>query len=322
MKLSLFLPPLPDEKWSLALQLGVRSAIVKLAPELTGTLPPWDFDSLAAHQSRFRAAGLEIVGLEGDPFDVQAIKLGLPGRDEAIEKYCQMLRNMGRLGIRLLCYNFMAGIGWFRTNTSIVERGGALVSGFDLAEARNLPLTEYGEVPVERIWENYQYFIRRVIPVAEEAGVVMGLHPDDPPVSPLRGIGRVFINADAVRRALALSDSPSHQLTFCFGSYRTMGEDAGELLREWKDRVAFVHLRDVSGTRECFQETMLDEGPMGLVAMLSLCREIGFNGWLRPDHVPTLAGDSNENPGYETKGLLFATGYIKGIIHALEPPCA
>jgi len=317
MKLSLFLPAIPDLKWQLARQMGVRSAIVKLAPDLTGTLPPWDLEALEFHQNRFRDAGLEIAGLEGDPFDVQAIKFGLPGRDEAIERYCQMLRNMGRLGIRLLCYNFMAGIGWYRTNTAIVERGGALVSGFDLAETKKQLLTEYGEVPAERIWENYQYFIQRVIPVAEEAGVVMGLHPDDPPVSPLRGIGRVFINANAVRRALALSASPSHQLTFCFGSYRTMGEDAEALLREWKDRVAFVHLRDVNGTPERFQETMLDEGPMGLVAMLRLCRELGFKGWLRPDHVPTLAGEENLHPGYETKGLLFATGYIKGILDSL-----
>lgn len=320
MKLSLFLPANPDEKWLLARQMGVGGAIVKLAPELTGTLPPWDFDSLAAHQARFRDAGLELEGLEGDPFDMQAIKLGLPGRDEAVDKYCRMLRNMGRLGIRLLCYNFMAGVGWYRTDMAIAERGGALVSGFDRGIADREPLTEFGEVSAERVWENYRYFIRHVMPVAEEAGVVMGLHPDDPPVPLLRGIGRVFINAAAVRRALALSDSPSHRLTFCFGSYRTMGEDVAALLREWKDRVAFVHLRDVQGTPERFQESMVDEGPMGLVEMLKLCGEFGFDGWVRPDHVPTMAGESNLQPGYETKGLLFATGYIKGILHSLGLP--
>lgn len=318
MKLCLFLPPKPDEKWALARQMGVRYVIAKLAPELTGALPPWDFDSLAMHHARFREAGLELVGLEGDPFDVQAIKLGLPGRDEAIEKYCQMLRNLGRVGIRLLCYNFMAGIGWYRTDASVAERGGALVSGFDRATAEALPRSEYGEVSAERIWENYAYFIQRVMPVAEAAGVVMGLHPDDPPVSPLRGIGRVFINADGVRRALALSNSPSHRLTFCFGTYRTMGEDTVALVREWKDRIAFVHLRDIQGTPEHFQETMPDEGPMGFAAMLRLCQEVGFQGWVRPDHVPTLTGEGNRNPGYETKGLLFSTGYIKGLFDALN----
>ncbi|MBC8126026.1 MAG: mannonate dehydratase [Gloeobacteraceae cyanobacterium ES-bin-144] len=318
MKLALFLPPIPDERWQLARQMGVNSAIVKLAPELTGTLPPWDFEALSFHQNRFREAGLEIVGLEGDPFDVQAIKLGLPGRDEAIANYCEMLRNMGKLGIRLLCYNFMAGIGWHRTDMAIVERGGALVSGFDLKVIEEQPLTEHGEISAEQIWENYQYFIRHVIPVAEEAGVVMGLHPDDPPVTPLRGIGRVFINAAKVRRALALSDSPSHCLTFCFGSYLTMGEDALSLIGEWKDRVAFVHLRDIHGTPEKFQESMLDDGPVGLPTMLKHCRDLGFSGWIRPDHVPTMAGEMNENPGYETKGLIYATGYIKGILQTLD----
>jgi mannonate dehydratase len=320
MKLCLFLPAKPDEKWVLARQMGVRFAVAKLAPELTGTLPPWDFESLAAHQARFREAGLELVGLEGDPFDVQSIKLGLPGRDEAIDRYGQMLRNMGRLGIRLLCYNFMAAIGWYRTDTAIADRGGALVSGFDARVAAKEPPTEFGEVTADRIWENYQYFIQRVLPVAEAAGVVMGLHPDDPPVSPLRGIGRVFIRAEGVRRALALSDSPSHRLTFCFGTYRTAGEDVATLLKEWKDRVAFVHLRDVRGTRERFQESMPDEGVLGLPAMLRLCREAGVDGWVRPDHVPTLAGEANDHPGYGTKGLLYATGYIQGILDALEMP--
>jgi mannonate dehydratase len=301
--------------------MGVNSAIVKLAPELTGMAPPWDRDSLAFHQQRLREGGLELVGLEGDPFDVQPIKLGLPGRDEAIDKYCRMIQNMGELGIRLLCYNFMAGIGWYRTNPAIPERGGAWVSGFDLQDSNKLPLTEYGELSADKVWENYQYFIQHVIPVAEAAGVTMGLHPDDPPVSPLRGIGRVFIHAGAIRRALALSDSPAHALTFCFGSYLTMGEDACALLREWKDRVAFVHLRDVHGTREKFQESMLDEGPLGLAAMLKVCGEIGFEGWIRPDHVPTMAGESNHDPGYGIKGLIFATGYIKGIIHALGLHC-
>lgn len=149
MKVSLFLPAIPHEKWTLALQMGVRRVITKPALELTGMLPPWDYETLARQQATFRDAGLEIDGLEGDPFDVQSIKLALPGRDEAIEKYCQMLCDMGRLGIRLICYNFMAGIGWHRTDDTIRERGGARVTGFDLETSRHQPLTEYGTVSEE-----------------------------------------------------------------------------------------------------------------------------------------------------------------------------
>ncbi|MEO7767420.1 MAG: mannonate dehydratase, partial [Ferruginibacter sp.] len=190
MKLSfLFFGNKPDEKWQLASQMGIHYAIAKLAPEITGQLPPWDFKSLKNSKFIYEANGFKLYGLEGDQFDMNRIKFGLAGRDEDIEHYKKMLINMGQLGIPLLCYNFMAGIGWYRTTTGILERGGALVSGFNTAVANQQPLTEFGEVSEEKIWENYQYFIQQVIPVAEQAGVMMALHPDDPPVNPLRGIG-------------------------------------------------------------------------------------------------------------------------------------
>ena len=118
----------------------------------------------------------------------------------------------------------------------------------------------------------------------------MGLHPDDPPVSPLQGIARIFTSPDAVRKALSLSDSPSHGLTFCQGTYVTMGAPVAELVREWKDRIFFVHQRDVAGTAENFHETFHDNGPTDMAAMLRVYKEVGFDGPLRSDHVPTMAG--------------------------------
>ena len=131
---------------------------------------------------------------------------------------------------------------------------------------RDTPLSIYEilllvEVSEERMWENYEWFISQVMPVAEEAGVRMGLHPDDPPVSPLQGIARIFTGPDAIRRALSLSDSPSHGLTFCQGTYVTMGAPVADVIREWKDRIFFVHQRDVAGTAENFHETFHDNGP-------------------------------------------------------------
>lgn len=232
MKLSfLFFGNKPDEKWVLARQMGINHAIAKLAPELTGDSAPYDFEALKRSKEIFTENGFDLIGLEGDQFDMTRIKLGLNGRDEDLEKYVLMLENMGKLGINLLCYNFMAS-GWFRTNTRIEERGGAMVSGFDAREAEKLPLTVYGEVSAEKIWENYAYFLQKVLPAAEKAGVKMAMHPDDPPVPSLRGIGRIFITAEAARRALSLADSPSHGLTFCQGTYTTMGEDVRSLIRE------------------------------------------------------------------------------------------
>ncbi len=320
MKLSfLFFGNTPDEKWQLARQMGINYAIAKLAPELTGALPPWDYLSLKQSKEIYEANGFKLYGLEGDQFDMNRIKFGLEGRDEDIELYKKMLVNMGQLGVKLLCYNFMAGIGWYRTTTDIKERAGALVSGFDSKIAHNLPMTKFGEVSEERIWENYQYFIKKVIPVAEQSGVKMALHPDDPPVSPLRGIGRIFIRADGIRKALALIESPSHGLTFCQGTYTTMGEDVKALINEFgTERIHFVHIRDVEGNADRFRETFHDNGPTKMPDLFKAYKAIGFEGPLRSDHVPTMAGESNSHYGYAMKGNLFGIGYMKGIMEALD----
>ena len=149
------------------------------ASDLSGLPPPWEFDSLRETARRFEEQGFRLCALEGDEFDMSRIKLGLPERDEDIEHYRMLLRNMGRLGIGLLCYNFMAGVGWFRTRFDRPERGGALTSEFNRAELP--PEPEAPVVTHEQMWRNYEYFLRAVIPVAEEAGVKLGLHPDDPP---------------------------------------------------------------------------------------------------------------------------------------------
>ncbi|MBC8033710.1 MAG: mannonate dehydratase, partial [Chitinophagaceae bacterium] len=254
MKLSfLFFGNKPDEKWQLCRQMGIENAIAKLAPELTGDLPPWDYDSFARSRSIYQENGFNLAGLEGDQMNMTRIKLGLEGRDKDVEQYCLMLENMGRLGVKLLCYNFMY-TGWYRTHTSMQERGGARVSGFSYEAALKEPDNEYAPVSEQQIWDNYQWFLERVMPVAEASGVRMALHPDDPPISPINGIGRIFISAAAIRNALSLSASPSHGLTFCQGTYTTMNEDVLSLIGEFGSgkRIFFVHIRDVVGTPQEF----------------------------------------------------------------------
>ncbi len=321
-----FLPPRPHPLWSLAAQMGIRHCVVKTDPRWTRLPPPSEPETLRTIQQELSAAGLTLIGLEGDPFDMSRIKLGLPGRDEDIERYQRMLRQMGQLGLRLLCYNFMAGIGWHRSDGGVPGRGGALVSRLDLAEMPS-SLTEFGEVSAAHIWENYTYFLQAVLPVAEAAGVRLGAHPDDPPVPSLRGLGRILHSPAQFERVLKLSPSRHHGLTFCQANWKLMsGPDGAETQRALAahiqrftatGRVHFVHLRDVVGTAQCFTETFHDEGPTDFAAALRLYHAAGFRGPVRCDHVPTMAGEPNDQPGYGTLGRLFADGYLLGLMDAL-----
>ena len=317
MKLALMLPVKPDLQWALASQLGVKYAVTKAAPELSGLADPSDFAALKTVRDRFAEAGFSLYALEGDEFDMSRIKLGLPGRDGDLEKYRKMLSSMGRLGLKLLCLNFMAGVGWFRSRNDLKERGGALTSGFDLNEIDNkVPL----RITEEQLWKNFEYFLKAVLPAAEEAGVKLGLHPDDPPVSPLLGYSRILTSADAYRKVLKSSDSPSLGITLCLATFRAMGEDVFELIREFGKRIFFLHFRDVSGTREKFRETFHDNGPTDMAKLLRMTEKYAPDCLIRPDHTPTMAGESNEKFGYTMQGNLFAVGYIKGIMDALELP--
>lgn len=321
MKIAEFLPAQPNRLWDLARQMGVRYAICKCAPELTGLLPPWDLESLRTIQQRFAAAGFVLYGLEGDQFDMQRIKLGLPGRDEDLDRYAQMLRHMGELGIPLLCYNFMAGIGWHRNEVAVPGRGGALVTAFDAAGVP-AELTPAGAVSEAAMWDHYAYFLRRVLPVAEAAGVRLAMHPDDPPLPVLRGLSRILYRPENFARALDLVPSPNHGITFCQANFRLMGGDLEPWIRRFgaQGKLFFVHFRDVRGSASRFEETFHDEGPTDMPAMIRLYHEVGFTGPIRVDHVPTLAGESNENPGYAALGRLFAIGYLKGILQTLKIP--
>jgi len=298
--------------------MGINYAMAKLATELTGEPPIDEYISFARSKEIYEEQGFNLIGLEGDQMDMTNIKLGLEGRERDAEQYCKMLENMGRLGVQLLCYNFMY-TGWYRTHKALLERGGAWVSGFNYEAALKEPDNKYAPVSENKIWENYQWFIEKVMPVAEAHGVKMALHPDDPPVSPVHGIGRILTSAAAIRKALSFSKSPSHGLTFCQGTYTTMGENVLDLIHEFgnQQKIFFVHIRDVAGTAKDFRETFHDNGPTNMFAMMQAYKNIGFDGPLRSDHVPTMAGENNEHPGYEMKGSLFGIGYIKGLIDGI-----
>ena len=315
MKQSLMLPAKPDIRWQLAAQLGVKYAVTKAAPELSGLPDPSDLAALATVRDRFADAGFTLCALEGDEFDMSRIKLGLPGRDEDIEKYRKMLANMGKLGIGILCFNFMAGVGWFRSRSDLAERGGALTSGFDLAEIDNdVPL----KITEEKLWNNLFYFLEAVVPAAAEAGVKLGMHPDDPPVSPLLGYSRILTSAAAYRRVFDKIKDPALGVTFCQATFRAMGEDVFELMEEFGPRLYFFHFRDIEGTRTKFRETFHDNGPTDMPKLIERLYDCAPECLIRPDHTPTMAGESNESFGYTMQGNLFATGYLRGIMETVE----
>lgn len=325
MQLCMLLPPLPDRQWQLARQMGVTKALLKLAPELTGKAPPYVGGVITEARDALGEVGIDLIGLEGDQFDMSTIKLGLPDRERDLDRYCDMLRHMGAAGVGLLCYNFMAGIGWYRTDAKLRGRGGAPVSVFDAEIADREPHTALGEIPPDRVWENLGHFLRRVVPVAEAVGVKMALHPDDPPVPVLRGIGRILISAAAMERAVNLVPSPASGITFCQATYQTMGEDITAVARQFSEaaKLFFIHIRNVRGTARRFSETFPDEGDIDNPAMFRLYRDLGFTGPLRPDHAPAMEGaEIRDMPGiggglavgYEPEGMIYTLAYMRGLL--------
>jgi len=246
-------------------------------------------------------------------------KRGLPGRDAEIDTVCTLLENMGRLGIPVWCYEWMTDFNWMRTNTSTLSRGGSVVTSFDNSLMKGAPVTENGPISEEKLWETLEHFLKIVVPVAEKWNVKLAMHPDDPPLSPIRGVGRIMRSVENYQRLLDLVPSPMNGITLCQGNFTLMTDDLPGTIRKFgrQNKIFFVHFRDVRGTPEKFEETWHDEGKTDMLACMQAYKDINFEGVLRPDHVPTVEGDSNENAGYSSFGRLYAIGYIRGLRQAV-----
>ncbi|WP_029136545.1 mannonate dehydratase [Nakamurella lactea] len=332
MRLSELLHSTPEPLWHLVKQCGVDHAVMILdgaeqesrwlraadrpAPEVVdGDDVPWSESRLRTLQQQVAGYGMSIAAIEDTP-PMDRIRLGLPGRDQDIDAVLVQIAAMGRLGIPVLCYNWMAITSWARTDVGVPLRGGALSSGFSQRAADRLPaLAEPGEITGEQLWDALQYFLNAAVPAAEQAGVRLSLHPDDPPLPSMRGVPRIVSSIDAYRRVLALYPSPNNAITLCQGNFALMTDELPSVIREFggQHAVAFVHFRDVRGTAADFIETFHDEGQNDLEACMRAYAEVGFDGPMRPDHVPTLFGESNERPGYATLGRLYALGYLRAL---------
>lgn len=249
------------------------------------------------------------VGLRPAP----EITLGKPGRDEHIEGWCTLIRDMGAAGVPTLCYNFR-GIGNFRTE-STVGRGGAHYSTFNFDEFKKNPQDHPDHYISEAdLLENLRHFLERIVPVAEEAGVLLTMHPDDPPrADPLGGAARVLSSLDDFERMFALAPSTANAMLFCQGCVAEMGEDIPTAIRRIAalGKMGAVHFRNIRGTPDHFQEVFLDEGDMDMYLAMQTYREVGFEGPFMLDHIPGLP---QQKTHWAARG--FAIGYIRATIQA------
>jgi mannonate dehydratase len=226
---------------------------------------------------------------------------------------------MEQLNIRIICLNFMAYTGWFRSRTNMPERGGALVTGFNKDD---VPDREPLRITRAELWNNLLYFLKAVVPFAEKHGIALALHPDDPPVNRLGDVERILTSPGTIEKAINLVPSDMVGITLCQGCYAAMGEDICQTIRNFsrKNKVFFVHFRDIQGSLENFHETFHDNGKTDMVKAVRTYLDCGFSGPVRVDHVPAMAGERNDSPGYARIGRLYAIGYLKGIIDAVRGP--
>ncbi|MFB6146400.1 MAG: mannonate dehydratase [Halobacteriaceae archaeon] len=312
---ALILPPDPDYRWRLAAQMGVTKAVIHPL-EIGDDRTDWTYDDLRGLQNWLSGAGLDLAVMEGSVPVTDRMRLGLDGRDEDVERFKQFLRDCGDLGIPVVAYDWMAGVRWARTDAHVESRGGSYVTAYDDAAMRGGPETPASRASREQVREALCSFVAEVGPVAAEAGVKLALHPDDPPRPEVRGIPRVVQSVQDYQRVLEAYDSPYNGVAFCQGNFAAMGVDVPATIRSFGDRINYVHFRDVEGDQDGFVETWHDDGPTDMLAAMRAYEDVGFDGPARPDHVPTMAGEDNANPGYHTMGRLFAIGYMRGLLEA------
>lgn len=322
IRLALMQNPGMTDKMKLSKQIGVDYSIVNVQGVLSKTRKEEYVAALRKVKEDFAGYGLQIAAVESHPVPAEKIKLGAPGRDEEIENYQWAIDALAKVGINVICYNWMAGLGWYRTKVDVKERGNALTSEFDNEAALAQGPTQWGQILEEQVWDSLAYFQKRVLPVAEKAGVKMALHPDDPPLSPLRGIGRIVTSARNYRRIMDMAPSRINGVTYCQANFVAMGENIEALAKEWlaQKKIFFVHFRDIEGTRAKFRETFHDNGPTDMARMLQVYHEGGFDGAIRPDHAPTIGADTNDRPGYAYQGKILAIGYMKGALDGMRIP--
>jgi len=303
----------------------------------------WPVEKIKALKSKIESYGLAFDVIESVPVH-EDIKLGKPTRDRLIANYAQTLRNLAACGLKVVCYNFMPVFDWTRTTLAKVLPDGSTTLSFDvdvvdkidLSKGIDLPgwdasykpaelkalLAEYASVGEETLWANLTYFLKGVIPVADDVGIKMAIHPDDPP-RPIFGLPRIVKNRDDLKRLLSIVDTPANGLTLCSGSLGAdCKNDIVALVREFagQGRIHFAHLRNVKvNEKGDFFETghRSDTGSLDMGEIVRAYYEAGFEGYVRPDHGRMIWGETGK-PGYGLYDRALGAVYLNGLWEGID----
>ncbi len=303
----------------------------------------WSEESIARLKKLTENSGLHFEVIESVPVH-EDIKLGLDTRDKYIESYKENIRRLGRAGIKCICYNFMPIFDWTRTQLDRVAKDGSTslvyyrsdlekmnpldgelsLPGWDSSykkeDLRRL-FELYKNVDEEKLFDNLQYFLQQIIPVAESFDVKMAIHPDDPPWN-IFGLPRIVTSQKNIDRLLKLVDSPYNGLTFCVGSLGAdSGNDIVNMVKKYsaQKRIHFMHIRNIKLTEEGFEETAHDQkyGSMDILGVIKALVDNDFDGYIRPDHGRMIWGETGK-PGYGLYDRALGASYINGVWQALE----
>ncbi|MGV2875366.1 mannonate dehydratase [Macrococcus capreoli] len=304
----------------------------------------WPLEKINDLKSTIEAAGLELSVIESVPVH-EDIKLGKPTRDKYIENYCETLRNLGKAGIKVVCYNFMPIFDWTRSKLDYELPDGSTALIYDENDIAKMdPLSgelalpgwdssytkedlqslfdDYKQVDEEKLWENLEYFIKKIIPVAADEDVLMAIHPDDPPWN-IFGLPRIITNKENLERFINLYDSKYNGLTMCSGS---LGADRNnnfpEMLEYFgkKGRVNFVHARNVKLVGDkSFQESahLSEAGSIDMYEVVKAMHSFGYEGPIRPDHGRMIWGETGK-PGYGLYDRALGATYLNGLYEAVK----
>jgi mannonate dehydratase len=313
---------------------GVEGVVTALHDVPAGEI--WSRDALAQRAEELDRVGLRFSVVESIPVH-EDIKLGRPTRDTLIENYRRSVCHMGELGISVLCYNFMPVFDWVRTSLAQRMDDGSTTLAYDHRTLDSIDLVRMSELPAwatkydteslaalldayrsvepEQLWENLAYFLERLIPVAEQAGVLLALHPDDPPW-PVFGIPRIVTDGAALERVTRLVDRPANGITFCTGSLGVLpSNDLPAIARSLAGRVHFAHCRNVRVDGEKrFHETPHPSrfGDVDMRAVLTALADTGFAGPARSDH-GRMIWDESGLPGYGLHDRALGAMYLQGL---------
>lgn len=300
----------------------------------------WPCDKIARLKALCEQADLEMEVIESVPVH-EDIKLGKPSRDRLIANYAETIRNLGKFGVRCICYNFMPVFDWFRTDLHYVQKNGAVCLAYKEADFQKLDkhnlrlpgwdesytpeelgglLKEYENISHEQLFENLVYFLNGIMPACDETGINMAIHPDDPPWD-IFGLPRIVTGAESYEKMINAVPNIHNGFTFCTGSLGAgRFNDLPKMAEKYAKRIYFAHLRQLKFVNETdFYENghQTKDGNVDIYAIVKALEENGFSGYVRPDHGRNIWGEEGK-PGYGLYDRALGAAYLSGLFEAVR----